>query len=644
MYGWVGTILSVDLTSGRIEKVPLSKELASNYVGGRGINVRILYDQVKPGIDPLGPENMLIIGSGPLSGTMLPAGKTNITGVSPMTHIIGDATGGFHFSPEQKFAGYDHIVFSGKAEKPVYLWIDDDKTELRDAKHLWGKTIDVAMSMIRKELGDRRIQIACIGPAGENLVRLANVMVGDGSCSRTGVGAIMGSKNLKAVAVRGTKGVKVAQPDVFMKLAKDLEQRQFKSPNFPGLSIYGTTRILNFWQRHNTVAIRNTQQTGSWAGFNELSHESFQKRFFTKDYACFACPISCHTRWEIKDGPYAGEKGPFVELGPIAAWGPILDNAYAPSVLKAYNMCNHYGIDVMNCGEVIAAATEWYQRGLITKEDTEGIELEWGDYEAFLKMIPKIANREGIGELLAEGGVRAARELGRGADKCLTYCKGAMWTSSDDRYSKTWQLGIAVATRGADHLRGATQGAIRDYAGTETVENQLYAEGQAKSVYDIQCLTTLADALEICKFSTTRVGMAMSLKDMADLFSAATGIRVDEDSIREMADRIWTLERAFLVREGVTREDDTLAGRWKEEPPRGGPLDGIPHNQEKWDKLLDEYYDLVGWDKRTGAPTRTKLESLGLKDIADELERDAAAIKQRRASLPWVGYTESDES
>lgn len=636
MYGWAGTIIYVDLTSRKIEKEPLSKELTSNYIGGRGINVRILYDHVKPKTEPLGPKNTLIISSGPLGGTMLPGGKTNITAVSPVTSILGDATGGFHFSPELKFAGYDHIVFSGKAEKPVYLWIDDDKVELREAKHLWGKTIDVAMSMIRKELGDPRIQIACIGPAGENLVRLANVMVGDGSCSRTGMGAAMGSKNLKAVAVRGTKGVKIAQPDVFMKLAKDLEQRQFKMPNFPGLSTYGTTRILSFWQRYNTMGIRNMQQTGAWSGYDEVSHETLEKRYFYKDYACFCCPISCHTRWKIKDGLYAGEKGPFLELGPISVWGPILDNACAPSILKAYNLCNHYGMDMMNCGELIATAAEWYQRGIISKEDTEGIELEWGNYEAYLEMIPKIAYKQGLGALLAEGGVRAAKELGKGAEKCITHGKGAMYAASDDRYSKTWQLGLAVSTRGADHLRGSTQGAIRDYAGTENVERKLYEKGQGKSVYDIQTLTTLADSLGVCKFTTTRVGMAMSLKDMANLFSAATGIKVDEEGMREIADRIWTLERAFLVREGVNREDDTLAGRWKEEAAHGGPVDGIPHDQEKWDRLLDEYYDLVGWDKKTGAPTRAKLESLGLKDIADELERDADAIRQRRNSLPWV--------
>lgn len=635
MSGWMGMILRVDLTSGKIEKEPLSKELGFNYAGGRGINVRLLYDEVKPGIDAFDSENRLIFGTGPLTGTMLPSGRINITGKSPMTGILGNANGGSHFSPELKFAGYDHIVFMGRADKPVYLWIDDDRIELRDAQHLWGKTIDVAKKIIHDELRDPRIQIACIGPAGEKLVRLANVMVGDGSCSRTGMGAVMGSKNLKAVAVRGTKGVKVAQPEVFWKLAKDLEQRTRRSPNYPGLSSYGSTRLLDFWQRHGSMGMRNTQQTGYWSGYDKVSHKTLGEEYFFKAYACFGCPIHCCHRWAVKQGPYAGERGPVIEVGPIINWGPNLDNSYAPAIFRANTLCNQYGIDVNNCGEIVGAAAEWYQRGLITKEDTDGVELEWGNYEAMLAMIPKIADRQGIGDVLADGGVRAAKKIGRGAEKCITHCKGGMWSGDDSRFAKSFLLGLAVATRGADHLSGATTGGIKDYAGTLGMEDGTY-EGQASLVYDTQLIATMADTLEVCKWCTKRIGMEMSLKDMAELFSAAAGIKVDEDGMKEIADRIWTLERALIVREGVTRKDDILVGRLTDEPPHGGLLDGIAHDQVKWDKMLDEYYDLVGWDKKTGLPTRAKLEALGLKDVADELESTESARKERYARLPWV--------
>jgi aldehyde:ferredoxin oxidoreductase len=635
MHGWMGTILRVDLTSLKIEKEPLSEELGHNYVGGRGINVRILYDEVEVGLDAFDPENRLIFGTGPLTGTMLPSGRINITSKSPMTGILGNANGGSHFSPELKYAGYDHIVFTGKADRPVYLWIDDSKVELRDAGHLWGKTIDVAKRMILDDLRDPRIEIACIGPAGENLVRLANVIVGDGSCSRTGMGAVMGSKNLKAVAVRGTRGVRLAQPDVFWKLAKDFRRRTMQSPNYPGLSTYGSSRLLNFWHRHGSIATRNCQQTGFWPGYDELSHETLDEKYFVKGYACLGCPIHCRHRWEVKDGPYAGERGPVIEVGPIVNWGPNLDISYAPAILRANTLCNQYGVDVNNCGEIIAAATEWYQRGLITKEDTQGIELEWGNHEALLEMIPKIANRQGIGDILAEGGVLAVKKIGRGAEKQITHCKGGMWSGDDIRFSKSFLLGLAVATRGADHLSGSTAGGIKDYTGTLAMENGTY-EGQAGLVYETQLIATLADALEVCKWCTKRVGMEMSLQDMASLFSTATGIKVDEDGMKDIADRIWSLERAFIVREGVSRKDDIMVGRMTNEPPHGGPLDGVPHSQEKWDMMLDEYYEFVGWDKKTGVPTRAKLESLGLKDVADELEAAESFMKERRTRLPWV--------
>jgi aldehyde:ferredoxin oxidoreductase len=275
-------------------------------------------------------------------------------------------------------------------------------------------------------------------------------------------------------------------------------------------------------------------------------------------------------------------------------------------------LCNQYGLDMCNAGELIAAAMEWYEKGLITKKDTQGIDLKWGDHEAMIAMCHKIANREGIGDLLAEGGVRAAQKIGRGAEKMITHSKGAMWTSEDERHSQGYMLGIATATRGADHLRSSAvynpTGGVGSY------------EGQAEQVYEIQTMNTIADSLELCKFSTARTRMAITLKDMAELFSAATGTDIGEEGLREIADRIYSLERAFIVREGISRKDDGFVGRYTDEPVHGGPLGGLKHDQEKWDKMLDEYYDFVGWDKKTGVPTRAKLESLGLKAIADELE------------------------
>ncbi|MFC2045398.1 aldehyde ferredoxin oxidoreductase family protein [Chloroflexota bacterium] len=612
MYGWMGSILRIDLSSGKINREPLSKELALNYLGGRGINVRILYDEVKPGTDGLDPNNVLIFGTGPLTGTSVASGRLNITAMSPLTKILGDSNAGSHFSPELKFSGYDHIVFTGKAEKPVYLWINDDIVELRDAQHLWGKMTDETQEILKADLGDPTIQIACIGPAGENLVRLAAIVVGtDGACGRCGLGAVMGSKNLKAVVVKGTKGVKVAEPDGFRKYVLDLNQRMMQHRNYHSFSTYGTTALLTARHMIGGLALRNGQHSGGFSGFDEIKAETIHNRYNIKDKACFGCVNHCRNWFEIKDGPYAGLKGKRIELSIQESWGSLNENSYLPSLFKGYILCNQYGIDASECGQLLAAATEWHERGLISTKDLEGTDLRWGNHEAMIEMVHKIANREGIGDLLAEDAVRAAKKIGRGAEKFITHSKRALKTNVDLRVTPTYAFGHAVATRGADHLRGS----LPAYDGPGQYE------GVAQQIFNNTYTCTVADALELCKFNTPYLGMEMILKDMVELFSLATGIKIDEEGIKEIGDRILTLERAFIVREGISRKDDILVGRYMDEPVRGGPWDGLAFDREKWDKMLDEYYDLVGWDKETGVPTRAKLEELGLQDVTRELEK-----------------------
>jgi len=608
----MGTILRVDLTSRKIEKVPLSEELRYNYIGGRGINVKILYDEVGPGLDGFDPESRLIFGTGPLTGTALATGRVNITGKSPSTGILGDSNGGSHFAPELKYAGYDHIVFTGKADKPLYLWIDDDIVELRDAEHLWGKMTGVTQEMIREEIGDPRVQVSCIGPAGENLVLFACIRVGfDGFCGKTGMGALMGSKNLKAVAVRGTKGVRVAQPDAFRELALNLKQRALQNPNYQPISTYGTARHLIQKQKMGTFANRNAQYAGPFAGYDEISPQTIREKYFIKDKACFGCVNHCRNWVEFKEGSNAGERGLFVEFGPTLSWGPMCDCSSAPAIFKANELCNEYGLESSETAQIIAATMEWYEKGLLNKQDLQGLDLKWGNSEAMIEMVHQIANRQGIGNLMAEGTVRAAKKIGKGAEKCITYCKGAIRSAGDVRGAIGYVLGLATSTRGPDHLRGST--ALYGKPGQY--------EGQAKVVYENQCVCTIADAVEVCKFSTSYSGMEVSLRVLATLFSLATGIEMDEEGMRKISDRIWCLERAFIVREGITRKDDVLIGRYTDEPVRGGSLDGFIHDQEKWDRLLDEYYDLCGFDKESGVPTRAKLESLDLEGVADELER-----------------------
>jgi len=611
MYGWMGTILRVDLTSGKIEREPLSEELRRNYVGGRGINVRILYDEVKPGTDGLSPENILIFGTGSITGTPFAAGRMNITAMSPLTGILGDGNGGSHFSPELKYAGYDHIVFTGKAEKPVYLWIDDDEVEIRDAQHLWGKLTDETNKILKEEIGDPRIQITCIGPAGEKLSKIACIIVGrDGAVGKGGLGAVMGSKNLKAVAVRGTKGVKVANPDTFMELAKTLRHRMMHHPNYPNVSTYGTTYGFTGRNAKGGLAMRNAQDSGSFEGFDAISPQTLRKKYTVKDKACLGCLIHCRQWYKVNEGPYAGLEGVGVEISVEESFGSLLNNSYAPFLYKGYELSNQYGMDSTEVGQVIAAATEWYEKGLIKKENLQGLDLRWGNYEAFMELACMIGEREGIGDLLADGSVIAAEKLGPEAEKCITHTKRQARTNVDVRCVTAYSFGLATATRGGDHLRGskALFGEPGQY------------EGVPEAVYNHNLVCTIADALEICKFHTLYLRMLYDLKDMADIYEGVTGVKVDEKGMKKIADRIWTLERAFIVREGITRKDDFLVGRYMDEPMHGGPLDGLAFDREKWNKMLDEYYEIVGWNK-DGIPTRATLERLGLKAVADELER-----------------------
>jgi aldehyde:ferredoxin oxidoreductase len=366
--------------------------------------------------------------------------------------------------------------------------------------------------------------------------------------------------------------------------------------------------VLRIRHERGDIAIGNAQQTGFWdEGYSEIGPEAIFDKYILKKKSCFGCINHCRSWFEIKEGPYAGLKGVGIEFATQLSWGAVHDNSYAPSIYKCFILCNQYGLDQSQCGQLIAAATEWYEKGIITKEDTQGVKLAWGNYEAMIEMCHKIANREGIGDLLAEGGVYAAKKLGKEAEKCISHVKGILRTTGDIRGAIGYSFGLGVATRAADHLRGAESGhPFGQY------------EGVVKAVRNNQTVTTLADALEMCKFSTT-YKLSVSLKDMTELFSAATGIKVSEEEMMEVADRIWNLERALIVREGITRKDDIIVGRYMDEPMHGGPLNGMALDRKKWDEMLDEYYELNGWDKKTGIPTRDKLEALGLKDVANEL-------------------------
>ena len=632
MYGWAGKVLRVDLSGGRIEKEPLSDYLRLNFIGGRGINSRLLYDEVEAGIDPLGPENRLIVGVSPLSGTgLVISGRCHATAKSPLTGILGDSNAGGHFGPELKWAGYDEIIFEGVSERPVYLWIDDDRVELRDAGHLWGKTISETYKIIREELGDPRIRVAAIGPAGENLVKYASIMTDYGNAfGKTGIGTVMGSKRLKAIAVRGTKGVAIARPEAFKLLTKELIERIKKCVTYPNFSRYGTMPYLYYYNKIGVSVALNAQRVGDIAEIETYNVEKM-KEYFTHTEACFGCPIHCKHRFEIRKGPFAGEKGHGTEFCIMSAHGPSCGNYDVAALLKINQICNEYGICGDTSGVVLAAAFEWYQRGIIDREDTEGIELEWGNHEAQIAMLHKIIRREGFGDLLAEGSAAAARKIGKGAERYITHAKGNDVDQVDIRSLKGCALSDAVSSRGADPQRGWPSPEVVAKPLPPRVAKQVYGfdkgldpdsyEEKGISVNFFSSICTLCDALGICKFGTKWSGSAIGFEEMAQLLSAATGVEMDEKGLMDAAARINNVERAFLVREGIGRKDDIIHGRAMEEPVPDGPNKGKRLDRAMFEKMLDEYYEVVGWDKETGVPTRATLESLGLKDIADDLER-----------------------
>ena len=634
MYGWAGNILRVNLSTGKIEKEPLDKELRLKYLGGRGINSRILYNEVKPGTDPLGPANRLIFGVSPFTGTgLIQSGRCHATAKSPLTGILGDSNVGGHFGPELKWAGYDNIILEGKADRPVYLWIDNDEVELREASGLWGKTIPETYQMIWDDLGDPRIRIAAIGPAGENLVRYACIINDYGNAfGKTGTGAVMGSKNLKAIAVRGTRGIRVAKPDVFKELAGDLIKRIKENESYPVLSKYGTSIYLPYYDELGKSVARNGQQIGGIEYINNFSMENME-RYQTRNVACFGCPIHCKREFEVKKGQFAGLKGHGTEFCILSSHGPACGNSDLASIFKINNICNEYGICGDTSGAVLAAAFEWYQRGLITVEDTGGIELEWGNYEAQIEMLYKIINREGLGDILADGSVAAAKKIGKGAEKYINDAKGGDLDQVDLRSSKGCALSEAVSSRGGDPQRGwpsaemipmMTPEEAEKRFGTEKAIDPDSYEGKGKTVNYYSSLCTLCDVLGVCKFHTEWLANPMGIKDMSELFSAVTGVEMDEKGLLEVAARVNNVERAFLVGEGIRRKDDTIHGRMMEESVPSGPHKGKRLDKKKFANMLDDFYEIVGWDKKTGVPKRVTLESLGLKDVADDLMSGSA--------------------
>lgn len=628
MYGWAGQRLKVYLTEGKIVKEETPEWLRREYIGGRGFNSRTLLDEVKPGIDPLSPENIFIVGIGPLAGTLAPCGtRWTVTAKAPLTGIFGDGSGGGHFASELIFAGYDQIIFYGRSPKPVYLLINNDRVELRDASHLWGQTIWDTYDLLVKELGNREIRDLIIGPAGENLVRFAKVFTGKARAGgKGGMGAVMGSKNLKAVVVRGTGSVKIAKPEELYKASKHALEKLLSSPFQQVLKKQGKLFLVRTYSGLKSLTTRNSQ-SGYFEDWEKISFEAFEPRYAVRQTGCFACPTSCSYVYRVKEGPYA-TYGYAPEYGTTYPFTSKLGSDNLAASLKLGTMCDQLGLDTHSCGATISFAMEAWERGFISAKDTEGLDLSWGNIDAVIQLVRKIAYREGFGNLLAEGSWRASKEI-KGSDVCLSESKGlecsSYYPGVDE--NKGTALAFATAPIGGSLHRGTCKArvpvelpprvikVVGEKMAKLAADKRSY-EGKGAIVAVENNFNAAVNALEACLDLTAADVHSLDEHDLAWLFSSVTGMEIDGDGLMKVGERVFNVEKAFNLREGMRRKDDTLSERFFVE--EAGPEGTTGINRVEFEAMLDEYYKTRGWD-REGFPTEEKLKELNLSDIAEQL-------------------------
>jgi aldehyde:ferredoxin oxidoreductase len=600
MNGWTGTILRVDLTAMSLKKEALDPKLAKKFIGGRGLGSKIIYDEVDATIDPLSPENKLIFAAGPLNGTFAPsASHYNVVTKGPLTGTIAASSSGGMFGPMLKFAGYDMIIVEGMASKPVYLWIKDAEVEIRSAEDLWGKNTVETTEELRNAT-DEEASVACIGPGGERLVFFANIMnESSRAAGRTGVGAVMGSKHLKAVVVRGTGAVRVSDNDAFRASAARASTKiKEHEVGGKGLRTYGTDVLVNILNEIGGLPTRNFRES-YFPEADKVGGESLTARLLTRPRGCYSCIISCGRATKVKNPKYEGYgEGPEYETA--WAFGPDCGIDDLEAITKANYICNEAGIDTITMGTTIACAMDLFEDGIITTKDTDGIALNFGNTEAMVEMVRKTAEGEGFGKKLALGSYRLAESYGH-PEYSMSVKKQEM-PAYDPRAVQGIGLNFATSNRGACHVRGYT--VAPEVLGNPEKADPLVTEGKANLNIIFQNLTAALDSSGACLFSTFGIGG----DELAELLSTATGVVFSTDDFMKVGDRIWNLERIFNLNAGLSGKDDTLPERILKDKVEKGPSKG---NVNRLDEMLPEYYSLRGWDA-SGVPTKDKLQELGL--------------------------------
>ncbi|MGD0354471.1 MAG: aldehyde ferredoxin oxidoreductase family protein [Dehalococcoidia bacterium] len=607
MNGYMGKVLVVDLTKHELKDEPLNEQYARDFIGGGGIACRYLVDLANEKTDPLGPDNPLIFMAGLLTGTGGPSfSRWVVAARSPYTTFYGDANGAAHFGSELRFSGYDGIIVKGKSDKPVYLYIKDGKPQLKDAGKLWGKNTYETIEAIRKEYDDQRTRVVCIGQAGENLALLANIMTEDGHCAgRAGMGCVMGSKKLKAIAVRGKAKIPMAEPEKFREFARGAMEEVKTGFVTTVMHETGTAGWVD-----SGIAYGDTPSKyytiATMPEATDISGVTQAEKYQVGNTACFGCPIGCRKVLHIKEGRFKTEKpteGPEYET--LIAWGPLLMIADMGAVNRFNTLVNGYGFDSISGGAAVGFAYYLYEKGVITSKDTGGLELKWGDIDVTLKLIDLIAKNEGFGKILQEGTKRMAARYNRPGEAMQV--KGLEVPMHDPRAFCCMGLAYATSNRGADHNKSDAYLVENGMGNPDLGLNpgDRFGDDKAPMVALSQDWRSLTDALGICHFAM------MSTKSIVDMINASTGWGVDQDAILKAGERIFQLMRATTCMFGVTPKDDQLPEIAMRPIVDSGQEGHVPNMS----KMMPEYYEIRGWDSNTGKPTRSRMETLGMNEL-----------------------------
>jgi aldehyde:ferredoxin oxidoreductase len=618
--GYAGKILRINLTdkTSKEEKLPL--EIAKDFIGGAGLGIKYLFDEVKPGTDALGPDNKLIFAPGPFTGTSIPcASRMAVTGKSPLTGAVGVALTGGYFPAELKFAGWDAIIIEGKADKPTWISVKDGTVRFHDAAGIWGTMTFDCQQMIKDNLKDQNTRVICIGPAGERLSKIACIINERRAVGRKGLGAVMGSKNLKAIAVRGTGTVAITSEEKYKTARSEMLKAMKESPVlYSAFSPAGTPMVVDLTGAMGILSAKNWTATGEFVPVEELGLDAQNSRKIGKEH-CYDCPVGCSQMKLAKTGPYAGilTEGP--EFETIYSFGTETGVANLDAVIAADRLADELGLDSMSAGVTIGFAMELFEKGILTTADTGGLELKFGNDQAMIALLRMMAYREGIGDILTDGTKAAAKKIGKGSEKYAMNIKGLELPAYDVRGAKAHGLNYATAYTGADHNRGY---AFQEIFGIPVPweVDRFAIEGKGKLTkwnQDVRCVT--CDCATMCAFILDTALPATSTQNTAALMEAVTGFIFTQDEVQKVGERVNNLAKAFNIREGFTRADDTFPERLMTEPLKDGASKGQLISKEDLKTMLNEYYTDRGWNPETGVPTRAKLTDLGLGYVADLL-------------------------